>query len=75
LNHDINPKTRLNAIPQPVKIGKNVLIGANSILLSGVTIGDNSVVGAGSVVTKDIPANTIAVGNPAKVIKKIEVAK
>ena len=75
LNHDINPKTRLNAIPKPVKIGKNVWIGANSIILSGVTIGDNSVVGAGSVVTKDIPANTIAVGNPAKVIKKIEVAK
>lgn len=54
-----------------VVIGENVWIGAHCIILPGVTIGDRVVVGAGSVVTKDIPANSIAVGNPARVIKRI----
>lgn len=58
-------------IPSPVKIGKNVWIGSNSTILPGVTIGDNAIIGAGSVVTKDIPADMIAVGNPAKVIRSI----
>jgi acetyltransferase-like isoleucine patch superfamily enzyme len=71
LNHDINPKTRKNALPKPVKIGKNVWIGTNCTILPGVTIGDNTVIGAGSVVVKSIPADSVAVGNPAKVIKKI----
>ena len=55
----------------PVKIGNNVWIGAGAIILMGVTIGDGSVIGAGSVVTKDIPANCIAVGTPCKVLRKI----
>lgn len=55
----------------PVKIGNNVQIGANSIVLPGVTIGDNVVIGALSLVNRDIPSNSIAVGNPCKVIKKI----
>jgi len=53
------------------KIGSNVQIGANSIVLKGVTIGDNVIIGALSMVNKDIPSNSIAVGNPCKVIKEI----
>jgi len=55
----------------PIKIGNNVWIGGNAIVMPGVTIGDNSIIGAGSVVTKDIPAHVIAVGNPCKVVRKI----
>ena len=71
LNHDINPKTRVNATPEPVKIGKNVWIGSKCTILPGITIGDNSIIGAGSVVTKNIPDNVVAVGNPARIIKEI----
>ncbi len=73
LNHDFNPLKRQNLTPSPVKIGKNVWIGSDCTILPGVTIGDGAIIGAGSVVTKSIPANTIAVGNPARVIKGIEV--
>ena len=55
----------------PVHIGKNCWLGAGVLVLPGVTIGDNSVIGAGSVVTKDIPPNVIAVGNPCKVLREI----
>lgn len=55
----------------PVHIGRNVWIGANAVILPGVTIGENSVIGAGSVVTKDIPANVVAVGNPCRVLRPI----
>ena len=54
-----------------VKIENNVWIGAGAILLPCVTIGDNTVIGAGSIVTKDIPENVIAVGNPCRVMRKI----
>ncbi len=57
------------SLTAPVTIGDNVWIGGASIILPGVTIGDNVVIGAGSVVTKDIPSNTVAVGNPCKVIR------
>ena len=55
----------------PVHIGKNCWLGAGVLVMPGVTIGDNSVIGAGSVVTKDIPANVIAVGNPCRVLREI----
>ena len=73
LNHDFNPLKRQNLTPSPVKIGKNVWIGSDCTILPGVIIGDGAIIGAGSVVTKSIPANPIAVGNPARVIKEIEV--
>ena len=57
--------------PKDIIIGDNVWIGYESIILKGVSIGNNSVIGAGSVVTKDIPDNTIAAGNPCKIIKTI----
>ena len=57
---------------KPVKIGDNVWIGADVTILPGVSIGDNAVIGAGSVVVHDIPADTVAVGNPCKVIKKMK---
>lgn len=56
----------------PVKVGNNVLVGTKTVIMPGVTIGDNVVIGALSVVTKNIPSNSIAVGIPAKVIKKIK---
>lgn len=55
----------------PVHIGQNCWIGAGAILLPGVTVGDNTVIGAGSVVTRDIPANVVAVGNPCRVLRPI----
>ena len=71
LNHDINPERRQVCIPGPIKVGKNVWIGSNATILSGVKIGDNSIVAAGAVVTKDVENNTIVGGVPARFIKKI----
>lgn len=59
----------------PIKIGKNVWITTRCIVLGGVTIGDNSIIGAGSVVTKDIPPDCLAAGNPAKVVKYFDKKK
>ena len=55
----------------PVHIGRNCWIGAGAILLPGVTVGDNAVIGAGSIVTRDVPANVLAVGNPCRVLREI----
>ena len=56
----------------PVTVGHNVWIGGNVVILPGVSIGDNSIIGGGSVVTKDIPANVVAAGNPCRIIKEAE---
>lgn len=71
--HPILPELREKAYQYnaPVHIGKNCWFGAGAILLPGITIGDNVVVGAGSVVTKDLPPNVVAVGNPCKVLREI----
>ncbi|MDO5571046.1 MAG: sugar O-acetyltransferase [Bacteroidales bacterium] len=71
--HHYDPILRNKGIMKalPVIIGNNVWIGGNVIIMPGVTIGDNCVIGAGSIVTKDIPSNTMAFGNPCKVVKEI----
>lgn len=71
--HPVDPQPRRDKLEaaQPITIGDNVWLGGGVIVLPGVTIGDNSVIGAGAVVTKDIPANVIAVGNPARVVRSI----
>ena len=71
--HPIDPVLREKQLQYnlPVHIGRNCWLGAGVIVMPGVTIGDNSVIGAGSVVTKDIPANVVAVGNPCKVMRPI----
>ncbi len=72
-NHPILPELRERALQynREVRIGDNVWIGAGAIIVPGVTIGENSVIGAGSVVTKDIPANVVAVGDPCRVLREI----
>ena len=71
--HPILPELRkeMYQYNMPVHIGKCCWIGAGAIIMPGVTIGDNTVIGAGSVVTKDIPANVVAVGNPCRVMREI----
>ena len=72
-NHPILPSLREKSLQynKDVHIGSNVWIGAGAVIVPGVTIGDNSVIGAGSVVTKDIPSNVVAVGNPCRVLREI----
>ena len=72
-NHPILPELREKAYQYnlPIRIGRNCWLGAGVIVVPGVTIGDNTVIGAGSVVTKDIPANVVAVGNPCHVLRTI----
>ncbi len=71
--HPIEPQPRRDKLEaaEPITIGDNVWLGGGVIVCPGVTIGDNAVIGAGAVVTRDIPANSLAVGNPARVIRSI----
>lgn len=71
--HPIEPGLRSRGLQynMPVRIGKNCWLGAGVIVMPGVTIGDNTVIGAGSIVTRDIPANVVAVGNPCRVMRPV----
>src|SRR6476619_5710804 len=71
--HPLEPQPRRDKLEaaKPITIGDNVWLGGGVIILPGVTIGANSVIGAGAVVTKDIPADMIAVGNPARIVRSI----
>ena len=71
LNHGLSPEKRKTTYPAPIVLGKNVWIGSNATILQGVTIGDNTVVAAGAVLTKDVAANTVVGGVPAKIMKHI----
>ncbi|MFE6533281.1 sugar O-acetyltransferase [Streptomyces rochei] len=71
--HPVEPGPRRDKLEaaRPITVGDNVWLGGGAIVLPGVTIGDNSVIGAGAVVTKDVPANVVAVGNPARPVRKV----
>lgn len=71
--HPLDPQARRNKLEAgaPIVIHDNVWLGGGAIVLAGVTIGENSVIGAGAVVTRDVPANVVAVGNPARVIRQL----
>ncbi len=73
INHDFDPRKRGSMYPLPINIGNNVWIGSNVTVLPGVTVGDGAVIAAGAVVTKDVAANSVVGGVPAKEIRKIDV--
>jgi len=69
LNHRVDPARRADMLPSPIMIGRNVWLGAGVTVVPGVTIGDGAIVGAGAVVTKDVAADTIVAGVPARVVR------
>ena len=71
LNHGLAPEKRKSPCPAPIVLGRNGWVGSNATILQGVTIGDNAIIAAGAVVTKNVAANTIVGGVPAKFIKSI----
>ena len=71
LNHGMAPEDRKTTYPAPIVLKENVWVGSNSTILSGVTVGENAVVAAGAVVTKDVPANAVVGGVPARLIRHI----
>lgn len=72
VGHPIFPEYRKFMYAEPMIIHNNCWIGSGAVIIPGITIGENTIIGAGSIVTKDIPANSIAVGNPCKVIREID---
>lgn len=73
--HDTYDRTAELGKHKPIRIGENVWLGVRVIVAKGVTIGENSIIGAGSVVTQDVPANCIAAGNPARVVRELDTTK
>ena len=75
--HPLSPQERLKGeeYGKPISVGDNVWIGGNSVIMPGVSVGKNSVIGAGSVVTKDIPENVVAFGNPCRIYRQIEASE
>ncbi|MEE0902329.1 MAG: acyltransferase, partial [Methanobrevibacter sp.] len=71
LNHNEDPAKRANLLPAPVKIGNGAWLGSNVTVLPGVTIGDGAIIAANAVVTKDVDADTIVAGIPAKFVRKV----
>ena len=74
--HPVEPEPRRDKweAAEPITIGEDVWLGGGAIVLPGVTVGENTVVGAGSVVTRDLPANVVAVGNPARVVRTLDAS-
>lgn len=72
LDHDKRPARRGDMHPAPITIGRNVWIGANSMVLKGVTVGDDAIVAGGSIVTKVVPAGAIVRGAPAQVVSRLD---
>lgn len=72
LNHDFNPQKRSWMTPAPIVLGRNVWVGSHATILQGVTIGDNAIIAAGAVVTKDVEADSIVGGVPARFIRRID---
>ena len=68
----LEPDRRGDNIPAPIHVGENVWIGSHATILPGVTIGENAIVAAGAVVTKDVPADTVVAGVPARPIRKLD---
>nr|WP_263314561.1 DapH/DapD/GlmU-related protein [Mammaliicoccus sp. Marseille-Q6498] len=75
VNHPTDPSNRRSIFVKPIVIKRNAWIGGAATILPGVTVGENAIVGANAVVTKDVPANTIVAGNPAKSVKNIDTNK
>ena len=73
LNHGTDPEQRGDLLPGGIRLGKKVWVGSHATILPGVTVGDNAIIAAGAVVTKDVPANAVVAGVPARVVKLLDI--